>query len=49
MDAVELSAGAMEYEDTGGAIVQLVVATGSERVSRIGLVSCDVGATAPRP
>src|ERR671935_251227 len=40
---IELSAGTIEYEDTGGdgPPVQLIAADGAPRVGRIVLVSCD--------
>jgi hypothetical protein len=41
MEKIELEAGTIEYEDTGGALVQLLICEGAARVERIVLVSCD--------
>src|SRR5205809_590166 len=41
MKEIELSAGTIEYEDTGGALAQLLMCDGAARVGRVVLASCD--------
>jgi hypothetical protein len=41
LSQIELSAGTIEYEDTGGALVQLMICDHTARVGRIVVASCD--------
>jgi len=41
MHEIELSTGTIDYEDTGGALVQLMLSGHTERIGAIVLVSCD--------
>ena len=41
MNQIELSARTIDYEDTGGALVQLLVRDGAPRTGQIVLASCD--------
>jgi hypothetical protein len=47
MSHIELPAGTIEYDDTGGALAQLLVCDGAARDSQIVLASCDAFSNLP--